>query len=62
MARSADSWLHFCNKNSCHGKTPNMDKRADQDRKVRLIVVVVGLLTLASAIALMAALNLDFPG
>jgi hypothetical protein len=62
MARSAGSWLHFATRTVATEKRPNMDKRADQDRKVRLIVVVVGLLTLASAIALMAALNLDFPG
>jgi hypothetical protein len=39
-----------------------MDKGAAdrQDRKIRLIVLVVGLLTVASAIAFMAVL--EFPG
>jgi hypothetical protein len=56
MARTWGSWLDLGNKNNCHGKKPITDKGAadHQDRKAPLIVMILALLTVASAIAFMA--------
>jgi len=54
---STAAWLDHSNQNRCPGKKPNMDKgSADPpDRKARLIVIIIALLTVTSAIGLTVA-------